>query len=139
MQNVFVYGTLRAGEPNDIRHAAASHGLAEPRLIGVTAVRGKLYDFGNYPGLVLDEAGSPVTGDVYEIEDELIAVLDEIERAYPGIDGMFVGREMTFDVAGERVVCLYYPVTESAVQDKPEITGGDWVAHRRSRVTNAEQ
>lgn len=139
MQNVFVYGTLRAGEPNDIRHAAASNGLTEPRLIGVTAVRGRLYDFGNYPGLVLDEAGGPVIGDIYEIDSELVAVLDEIERAYPGIDGLFVGREITFDVAGEQVMCLYYPVAESAIQGKPQITSGDWVAYRRSRVANGER
>ena len=33
MQTVFVYGTLRAGEVNDIRHAAARHEIAAPNLL----------------------------------------------------------------------------------------------------------
>ena len=80
MQKVFVYGTLRAGEINDISEAAARHDIAEPTLIGTATVRGRLFDFGAYPGLVLDEAGSPVRGDVYEIDPDLVAVLDEIEE-----------------------------------------------------------
>ncbi|MFP3693446.1 gamma-glutamylcyclotransferase, partial [Burkholderia sp. SIMBA_048] len=76
MQTVFVYGTLRAGEVNDIRAAAARNDIAEPNLLGSATVRGHLFDFGLYPGLVVDEAGVEVKGDVYEIDDELIAVLD---------------------------------------------------------------
>lgn len=133
MLNVFVYGTLRAGERNDIRHAAARHGLAAPRLVGMAAVRGKLYDFGKYPGLVVDEAGAPVVGDVYEIEHALVPVLDDIEQAYPGVDGLFVGKEVALDVAGRSVVCLFYPVDAASVDGLPEIVGGDWIAHRRSR------
>jgi gamma-glutamylcyclotransferase (GGCT)/AIG2-like uncharacterized protein YtfP len=46
MQKVFVYGTLRAGEINDISEAAARHDIAEPTLIGTATVRGRLFDFG---------------------------------------------------------------------------------------------
>lgn len=67
MQTVFVYGTLRAGEVNDLREAAARNEIAEPNLLGTATVRGHLFDFGLYPGLVVDEAGVDVTGDVYEI------------------------------------------------------------------------
>ncbi len=42
--------------------------------------KGRLFDFGSYPGLVLDEHGAPVRGDVYRIEDALVPVLDEIEE-----------------------------------------------------------
>jgi gamma-glutamylcyclotransferase (GGCT)/AIG2-like uncharacterized protein YtfP len=44
---VFVYGTLRAGEVNDIRAAATRHGIAPPTLIGTASVRGRLFDFGD--------------------------------------------------------------------------------------------
>lgn len=57
MQTVFVYGTLRAGEVNDIREAAARNEIAEPNLLGTATVRGHLFDFGSYPGLVVDEQG----------------------------------------------------------------------------------
>jgi gamma-glutamylcyclotransferase (GGCT)/AIG2-like uncharacterized protein YtfP len=124
---------LRAGEINDISEAAARHDIAEPTLIGTATVRGRLFDFGAYPGLVLDEAGSPVRGDVYEIDPDLVAVLDEIEEVYPGVEGLFVAREVMVEVDGAAMACLLYPVTKSAVKGLPEIRSGDWVAHRRSR------
>jgi gamma-glutamylcyclotransferase (GGCT)/AIG2-like uncharacterized protein YtfP len=133
MQKVFVYGTLRDGEINDISEAAARHDIAEPTLLGTATVRGHLFDFGAYPGLVLDEAGPLVRGDVYEIDPDLVAVLDEIEEVYPGVEGLFVAREVMVEVDGAAMACLLYPVTKSAVKGLPEIRSGDWVAHRRSR------
>lgn len=132
MQNVFVYGTLRAGEINDIGMAAARHHIATPVLVGTTTVRGHLFDFGRYPGLVPDVGGVHVQGDVYEISDELVAVLDEIEEVYPGVEGLFLPRHVTVDVDGTALTCRYYPVQRDAVKGLPEIRGGDWVAHRRA-------
>ncbi|CAG4892311.1 gamma-glutamylcyclotransferase family protein [Paraburkholderia saeva] len=133
MQNVFVYGTLRAGEVNDISSAAARHDIAAPTLLGTATVKGRLYDFGAYPGLVVDEHGVSVTGDVYAIDDALVAVLDEIEEVYPGVEGLFRGRDVTVEVDGAAVPCRFYPVAKEAVPGLKEITSGDWVAHRRAR------
>ncbi len=66
--SIFVYGTLRAGESNDIRRAATRHKIVAPRFVGSARLRGRLHDFGAYPGLVLDEAAGAVTGEVYEID-----------------------------------------------------------------------
>ena len=57
MRYVFVYGTLRAGEANDIDHVAARHGIAAPTLLGAAALPGELYDFGTYPGMIAGAAG----------------------------------------------------------------------------------
>lgn len=133
MQKVFVYGTLRAGEINDIAEAAARHDIAEPRLLGSATVRGHLFDFGAYPGLVIDEAGTLVHGDVYEIAPELTAVLDEIEEVYPGVEGLFVAHDVIVEVDGAAMACRFYPVTKHAVKSLPEIHSGDWVAYRRLR------
>jgi gamma-glutamylcyclotransferase (GGCT)/AIG2-like uncharacterized protein YtfP len=135
MKYVFVYGTLRAGEINDINLAADRHAIARPRHLGLTTLAGRLFDFGNYPGMVAEPAGvqSAVIGDVYEIDDALVPVLDEIEQVYPGVDSLFVAREVDVEVQGERVACLYYPVAPAAASGRPEIAGGDWVAHRRAR------
>ena len=131
--HVFVYGTLRAGEINDMMRAAARHGIASPSYIGTTSLGGHLYDFGHYPGMVIDAAGHGVTGDIYRIPAALIPVLDEIEAVYPGEAGLFV-REM-HDIAcnGSTYACIVYPVSESAVGQLPQIPGGDWVAYRRER------
>jgi gamma-glutamylcyclotransferase (GGCT)/AIG2-like uncharacterized protein YtfP len=134
MQHVFVYGTLRAGEANDIDIAAARHDIARPRLVGAATVRGRLYDFGSYPGLVIDGTGGRVQGDVYEIDDALVAVLDAIEGIAPGSVGPFLAHEVTLDVAGGTVACRFYPVRHEAVAGLPEIVAGDWIAHRRGRL-----
>ncbi|HVE06852.1 MAG TPA: gamma-glutamylcyclotransferase family protein [Paraburkholderia sp.] len=133
MQYVFVYGTLRAGEINDIGKAAARNALAMPMLIGAATLRGRLFDFGNYPGFVPDDDGIHVKGDVYQVDDKLVSVLDEIEEVYPGETGLFVQHKVSVAVDGATLDCLYYPVQADAVQGLPEIGSGDWVAYRRSR------
>ncbi len=137
MQYVFVYGTLRAGESNDIHRAAERHGLADPVLIGSGHINGRLYDFGAYPGLVLDPAAGPMRGDVYRIDDALVPVLDEIEEVVPGISGLFRGERFTvtvdMDGRSQAIDCLIYPVSEAAVEGLPRIDGGDWVVYRRAR------
>lgn len=136
MQNVFVYGTLRAGEVNDIGEAAARHDIAEPEWLGTATVRGRLFDFGAYPGLVVDTVDDrcvDVKGDIYAIDDALVAVLDEIEAVYPGVEGLFLAREVSLDVDGEPLACRFYPVAAKAVQGLPEIASGDWVVYRSER------
>lgn len=138
MQYVFVYGTLRAGEVNDISRAAERHAIATPECIGAAHVRGRLFDFGTYPGLVIDEEGAPIRGDVYRIEDALVPVLDEIEDVYPGVEGLFRAHrlhvEVDVDGTKDRIDCLIYPVAASAVSGLPRIESGDWVTHRATRA-----
>jgi gamma-glutamylcyclotransferase (GGCT)/AIG2-like uncharacterized protein YtfP len=140
MQHVFVYGTLRAGEINDINRAAARHGIAAPKLIGSAYVSGRLFDFGNYPGLVLEEESvhaSRVLGDIYLIEDALVPVLDEIEEVYPGVDGLFSAHRLHVEAdlqnGRTHIDCLIYPVSAETVIGLPRIDSGDWVAHRAAR------
>jgi gamma-glutamylcyclotransferase (GGCT)/AIG2-like uncharacterized protein YtfP len=133
MPRVFVYGTLRAGEVNDLNAAAQRHGIAAPTLLGTGTVAGRLYDFGTYPGLVLAASGGPVVGDLYDVPEALVPVLDEIEEVYPGQATLFVREERDVLHHGQPVTCLLYPVAESAVAALPRIEGGDWVAYRRAR------
>ncbi|WP_199541516.1 gamma-glutamylcyclotransferase family protein [Paraburkholderia kururiensis] len=136
MQYVFVYGTLRAGEINDINAAAARYDIAMPVLVGEACVPGRLFDFGAYPGLVVEQVGDralPVKGDVYEIDDALVAVLDEIEEVYPGVEGLFLARHTQVELHGVAFTCRFYPVALESTRGLPEIRNGDWVAHRRAR------
>lgn len=133
MRYVFVYGTLRAGEINDINVAAARNAIERPRLLGRAAVAGRLFDFGPYPGLVADAGAAPVIGDVYEIDDALVPVLDEIEEVYPGVPGLFLAEQVEVEVEGRQMACLFYPVVPERAFKRPEIHCGDWVAHRLAR------
>jgi len=131
--HVFVYGTLRAGEANDLRVAAAKRGIPEPELLGTATLHGRLYDFGAYPGLVLDPTGTAVRGDVYRIDAALVPVLDEIEEVYPGGDALFLRENHAVMLGSEAVDCIVYPVSPQHIAGRLVITGGDWVAHRLSR------
>jgi gamma-glutamylcyclotransferase (GGCT)/AIG2-like uncharacterized protein YtfP len=131
--NVFVYGTLRAGEINDISVVASKHDISAPALIGTATLVGRLYDFGAYPGLVIDSNGVPVVDEVYEVGDALVPVLDEIERVYPGVEGLFCAREAMIVVGGTTLPCRLYPVSKKVVTGLTEIRSGDWVAYRRTR------
>ncbi|HTJ95559.1 MAG TPA: gamma-glutamylcyclotransferase family protein [Pararobbsia sp.] len=133
MLTVFVYGTLRAGESNDIRCAADRHAIEPPRLIGEATVRGWLHDFGAYPGLVRSDAATPVRGEVYEIVSALLPVLDGIEEIVPGRECLFMRDTCDVEVEGRLIACLYYPIREASSHGLPRIEGGDWVSHHRAR------
>ena len=77
LENVFVYGTLRRGGSNDFR-------LAGGEFISAGTVRGRLYQIDWYPGLVLDEAGEEIHGEVYAVDGELLAALDIFEGLSAG-------------------------------------------------------
>ena len=87
---------------------------------------------GDYPALV---AGGPgwVRGEVYAVEANLLAVMDEIEEYVPGADTTFLRQEVALDVAGRRVTCQYYPVPPHKLAGAPAVEAEDWVAYRRAR------
>jgi gamma-glutamylcyclotransferase (GGCT)/AIG2-like uncharacterized protein YtfP len=60
---LFVYGTLLPGV-GPIRLRELTRRL---RPVGLATVRGRLYDLGAYPGVVVDAVGDEVAGYVYEL------------------------------------------------------------------------
>lgn len=107
---LFTYGTLRPGRaPAEI---AAT--VARLRDIGEGRLRGVLYDFGRYPGVILD-AGAPteIEGTVYELpaDAEILRRLD----AYEGFDpeapesSLFAREKHTVTMdSGGALVCWVY-------------------------------
>lgn len=69
---VFVYGTLRRGASNHWRMDSAE-------WAGPAVVAGHLFRVDWYPGLVLDEAGGKVVGELYRVTPDLLEKLDEFE------------------------------------------------------------
>lgn len=135
---VFVYGTLRRDEDNDITRL-----LPTPRFIGTAAICGRMYHLGPYPGVVLAPGGielacagneSRVVGEVYAIDEELERQLDEIEEVYPkahgGIDGTYFKREIEVLVGLHRLVCIVYEINPNCILGHVEIASGDWVLGR---------
>jgi len=73
---LFVYGTLRRGQPL-YPHLDA----AKARFIGEGRIVGRLFDLGEYPGATPDpKRFSTVRGEVHELYDppRTLAILDDI-------------------------------------------------------------
>lgn len=133
MDHVFVYGTLRSGEANDIQEVARRHRIATPEYVGLSSVTGYLHDCGSYPCLALDDKGSSVVGEVYRIVPELLPFLDEIEEFFPGRKSLFERKETVVNVEGRNVHCYLYIADPRAFEKSPRIVGGDWVRYGKER------
>lgn len=152
--DVFVYGTLRRGEINDIARAAERHRLAAPQLIGTASIPGQLFDLGRYPGLVWQEARdadtaatslaesgatpaarrpSWVVGDVYRVVPALLPVLDDIEGIRADAREEFYRATCHVRVGSTAHRCLFYPIDPDAAVNRRIIEGGDWIAYRVAR------
>jgi len=83
---IFVYGTLK-------RDGSNHHYLEGQRFVGraVTKPLYRLYDLGGYPGMVADpELGSPIEGEVWDVDRGCLQRLDELED----VDGGEYAREV---------------------------------------------
>ena len=49
------------------------------KFVADAKVSGRLYDLRAYPGLLINASSSLVIGEVYEVDNEILNVLDEIE------------------------------------------------------------
>lgn len=131
---VFVYGTLRRGECNDIHRLSPA-----PRFVGMAQVPGTLYNLGAYPGLRLQGA-TPVRGEVYAIDSALEPQLDAIEEIRGQPDDEY--RKVVVRVkvmasaapagsearsAAHLVQALLYEVQVHRIAGAPVIAGGDWL------------
>jgi gamma-glutamylaminecyclotransferase len=81
MTKLFVYGTLK-------RDGGNHHYLASQRFLGAarTSPGYRLFEVGGFPGMVpflSDERG--VTGEVWEVDDAGLAILDEFEGVHEGL------------------------------------------------------
>ncbi|XXM71623.1 gamma-glutamylcyclotransferase [Lysinibacillus sphaericus] len=121
--NVFVYGTLRRHEEN--------HSLLKDASLQYEQAwaQGKLYDTGKgYPAL--KEGEGTVYGEIYKINEEILAKLDEIEDYIEGREDNLYNRrlqEVNTD-RGPVEAFVYYGLEGKLFQS--EISSGDWKVHR---------
>lgn len=119
-QLVFVYGTLRQGERNHYLIDSA-------KLVTRQAwLKGKLIDTGkDYPALLLG-SNDRVYGEIYEVNNELLKTLDELE----GFTGQ--GKKnhyerceqvISSDLGEFKALVYFYP---KEVSDSPVVPFGDW-------------
>jgi gamma-glutamylcyclotransferase (GGCT)/AIG2-like uncharacterized protein YtfP len=76
---LFLYGTLLPGNP----HSKSLPVLRRLKPVGSATVRGRLYDFGDYPGALVDPAAKTlIKGTLFKLpnNDEVLKALDEYEE-----------------------------------------------------------
>jgi gamma-glutamylcyclotransferase (GGCT)/AIG2-like uncharacterized protein YtfP len=126
---LFTYGTLMTGFS---RHPLLGRAILE----GLGRIRGSLYHFGDYPGVVLDDRGW-VAGELYRVPDlpARLPVLDREEWCDPADDArsLYVRRRVPVHAAGGEVreawVYAYNERFGPAAGRGPRVESGDWRAH----------
>src|SRR5918993_52972 len=121
---VFVYGTLRRGGAG-----AMSVRFPGAKFIADAKVRGSLYDLGAYPGLLLDEANSLVTGEVYEVDDETLDKLDEFEAA-----SHYLRKQVEIPLGAQKRMCWVYEPDPEFYSLRTLITSGNWQQHAKTKT-----
>ena len=118
---VFVYGTLRKGQRNDINLYQP-----QPLYIGSTWVKGQLYSRGWYPGIRLGGEQS-VVGEVYQVSAQLLAQLDVLEEVAPVPSGEYQRIQMEVECVGQQLLCEIYELSAHCAEQSPRIDVRDWV------------
>jgi gamma-glutamylcyclotransferase (GGCT)/AIG2-like uncharacterized protein YtfP len=120
---LFVYGTLRRGEPNQRQ-------MGDARFVRTawTEPRYELVDLGGYPAL-LEDGDTPVSGELYEVDDALLVSLDRFED----VPELYERRA----VALEDGEVLAYVMPRERAGEAPRIVNGDWQAYRAGDTRRA--
>ncbi len=90
--DLFVYGTLMGDASGNLGQTERDRLRAESTSVGPATMPGKLYDLGQYPGLVIVHGGGAVQGEIITLfdPDRTFAWLDLYEGVEPSqssVDG----------------------------------------------------
>ena len=102
---VFVYGTLRAGEPNHYHYLLDHHAIVRRAR---TEPAFELVSLGAFPAMVAGGA-TAVVGEVYDVDAVTLAALDRLE-----------GHPRFYEVAA-------YVLPIEQAHGRPRIPSGDWM------------
>jgi gamma-glutamylcyclotransferase (GGCT)/AIG2-like uncharacterized protein YtfP len=116
-RQVFVYGTLLRGSSNHFRMEGAE-------FVTAGTVRGRLYGIDWYPGLVLDDAGDEITGEVYQLPTGLLENLD----AFEGPQYRRVLADVRCRSGHHTPLAAWVWEWLGAVDESRRIIGGDWIS-----------
>lgn len=99
------------------------------QFIADAKVRGNLYDLGAFPGLVLDDSNSFVIGEVYEVDDEILANLDEFEAS-----SYYLRKRVEISIGTERSMCWIYEPDPEFYSLSTLIPLGDWIEYAKTKT-----
>lgn len=121
---IFIYGSLRRGSAR-----AMSVKFPQSKFIAEAQVNGSLHDLGAYPGLLLDNSSSLVTGEVYEVDDETLSELDEFEASSD-----YWRQPVEIFVGAERIKGWTYAPNPESCAARSLIPSGDWIEYAKTKT-----
>lgn len=122
---LFVYGTLLSGFTNTFRQLMES----QTSFLSKGTIQGRLYDLGNYPGLVLsNEPNAIVFGEVYQVHQEsLIKELDLYENyRHNDASSLYLRSVQTIVLNDEQSVEAMVYTYNKSVDNAIRIIDGDY-------------
>jgi len=90
-----VYGTLKRGQSANYK-LDGSKFIASDKVPGAT-----MYNLGAYPAVIVDESNNEIHVEVYEVDDNILKVLDQYE-GYPDLYG-----KTTVSTSNGREIIIY--------------------------------
>lgn len=102
------------------------------KYVGDAKVSGSLYDLGDYPGLLVNESKTLVTGEVYEIDDGTLEQLDEFEAS-----SNYIRKQVEVSADNERTLCWVYEPDPDSYDLHKLISSGDWIEYARTKSNDA--
>lgn len=134
---VFVYGTLRPGQPNWKRLLSGrTERVVAGRLSGAV-----LLDCGHYPAAVERPGPGLVVGEVVWMKPVawpmVLSALDDLEGYSAGDPDRLYDRVVRpVETADGPVDCWVYVAGRRIAGGLPAVTGGDWIAYCADRATS---
>ncbi len=137
MHYVFVYGTLRKGDCRFVILEGCECLHEEAFVDGF-----EMLNFGSFPGIV--PGAGRIVGEIYEIDDELLAQLDRIEgyREDDPKNSLYIRQKVDAfyadggsipgpDGSGGEVLTYVFNERPGRLQHREVITSGDWFDVKR--------
>ncbi len=102
--------------------------LAE--FVADVQVQARLYDLGPYPGLQLGKSDSIVTGELYEIDQNTLRLLDEFEES-----SNYRRAQFEISLGAEKLQCWTYEPDPSFYSLHKLISSGDWIEYAGAKAS----
>ena len=128
---LFVYGTLRRGGSNDIARVVPA-----ARFVAGARLRGRLFDLGAYPTLVVDADADWVSGEIYRVPARGWAALDALEHVvtHARPDGEYFRVTCLVERSDNPAVdCQVYVANPAVTRLDKRVECGDWMAYMQAR------
>lgn len=104
------------------------------KFIARARVSGSLYDLGAHPGLLLNDSDSLVSGEVYEVDDEILNELDAFEAS-----SNYRRKRFEVSLGTHSKMCWTYEPDPEFYFLRALITSGDWIEYAKTKTDRPDE